>query len=176
MDKATRQTVLELFERHRASPGTPFDEKHFVDFLLAKPKGVRAAYDSFAGLRRFNRFIDDVQYEFGVCFSMSDREAVYSVDKFVARINELQQSRKGSLTSLKNQQNAGAGWAVIVLIDILLLYIALLFWNSKWVMSSFVLSAATITIVFAAFSRNDAKYLKRLRIRIEGAAAGKHAV
>jgi hypothetical protein len=38
MSVAIRDVVLELFQQHRATPGAPFDESHFTDFLLAYPK------------------------------------------------------------------------------------------------------------------------------------------
>jgi hypothetical protein len=46
MSATIREAVLEVFERHRAAPGTPFDESHFLDYLLAKPRDQRAVHDS----------------------------------------------------------------------------------------------------------------------------------
>ena len=106
----TRDRVVELFEKHRATPGAPYEGDHFLDFLLAEPKGKRAVYNSFRGLRRFNAFLDEVQYEFAVCFSLEDRETSYPLEKFVARVLELQESHRGSLKSLDHQARAGAGW------------------------------------------------------------------
>ena len=36
-----RDAVLAIFEKHRIAPATPFDEDHFLDFLLPHPKGNR---------------------------------------------------------------------------------------------------------------------------------------
>jgi hypothetical protein len=89
-----REKVVALFERHRATPGTPDEADHFLDILLAKPRRKRATYNSFRGLRRFNAFIDEVQLEFGICFSLKDREANYSLDRFVERVVTLERSRR----------------------------------------------------------------------------------
>src|SRR5262245_36245708 len=83
---ADRARILTLFEQHRARPGTPYDESHFLDFLLPDPQRKHAVHGSFRGLRRYNAFIDDVQLEFAICFSLKDRETDFSVDRFVARV------------------------------------------------------------------------------------------
>jgi hypothetical protein len=51
-ESSQRAKVIELFEKHRATPGASFDEQHFLDFLLRGPRKTRAVYDSFRGLRR----------------------------------------------------------------------------------------------------------------------------
>jgi len=84
-----RDRILAIFERHRATPGTAFPEERFLNHLMADPKGPEAVRNSFSGLRRFNAFIDEVQLEFGVCFSMKDLEASYSLPRFEARVREL---------------------------------------------------------------------------------------
>jgi hypothetical protein len=88
-DLAIRSRILELFEEYRAVPGAPFDESHFLDFLLAEPKKREAVRNSFRGLRRFNAFIERVQYEFAICFSLADVEANYSLEKFAERVTQL---------------------------------------------------------------------------------------
>lgn len=93
MNVCTRNRILALFEKHRATPNAQYDDDHFLDFLLASPKQKRAVYNSFRGLRRFNAFLDEVQNEFAVCFSIEDRDANYPIDKFVNRIQELQKSQ-----------------------------------------------------------------------------------
>ena len=161
-----RQRILELFEQHRELPGAPFDEAHFLDFLMAEPKNVGAIRNSFRGLKRFNRFVDDVQYEFAVCLSLDDRESTRSLSNFVERIENLERSRRGTLRSLKNQERAGAGWQVIVIADLMLLALAIVF-RTPWVAVPLVLVALFITARFYLFAKEGATYLRRLRQRIE---------
>jgi len=119
MSSAIREVVLQLFERHRAAPSTPFDESNFLDYLLAKPKDKRAVHNSFSGLRRYNAFINEVQLQFSICFSLHDFEANYPLNKFVQRIAELQASRRSSLASFRNQQRHGFGWGTIFIANLL---------------------------------------------------------
>ena len=91
---ATTARVLELFERHRATPGAPYDPARFLDHLLAEPRKPRAVHDSFRGKWRFHAFLDDVQMEFAVCFNNKDRESDPSLEGFVARLEELRGSRR----------------------------------------------------------------------------------
>lgn len=164
-----RNRILELFEKHRAAPGEPYDEDHFLDFLLARPKRKGALYDSFRGLRRFNSFVDDVQYEFAVCLSLADREANYPLDEFVSRVLELQKSRRGSLKSLDNQAKAGAGWQLLVVADFILVAAAVWLKDSPWAWPAIVGLALVLNLWFVRFAWRAKAYLAKLRARIEAA-------
>lgn len=115
----TQEDVLRFFEAHRATPGTPFDHSHFLDYLMAQPASVRAVYNSFSGLRRFNAFVDDIQLHFGICFSLADRDANYSLEKFSRRVEQLRASPRSSLASFRNQRRAGFGWSSIAFLNII---------------------------------------------------------
>jgi hypothetical protein len=164
-----RETVLRLFEQHRATPGAPYAAEHFLDHLLANPARKRAVYDSFRGLRRFNAFLDAVQYEFAVCFSLKDREANYSLDAFVHRVMELQQSRRGSLMSLDRQAAAGAGSQVLVVANLVLLIAGVWLKDLAWALALLVGLAVALNGWFFWFTWRARAYLARLRIRIEAA-------
>ena len=167
MDASARTRVTQLFEKYRATPGAPYDEAHFLDFLLANPKGNGAVSNSFRGLRRFNAFLDDVQYEFGICFSLEDRDANYALDKFVERTIQLQQSRRGSLKSLDNQIKAGAGWQVLVVADIIFLIAVVWLKNNVWALAAIGAVAVVVNGWFVWFAWRAKAYLVKLRARIE---------
>jgi len=99
--QAIRDKVLELFEQHRETPGAPYDESHFLDFLLVNPRQKNAMTHSFRGLRRLNAFRDQIQNEFMIFFSSKDRDTNYSLERFVARIAELQNNPAASLASMR---------------------------------------------------------------------------
>ena len=82
-----RASVLRLFERSRADSGQAFDPDRFLAFLTHPPasNGRRVA-DTFAGRRRFVRFMESVQLEFGVCFTDADWEAGFTFDRFIDRV------------------------------------------------------------------------------------------
>jgi hypothetical protein len=167
-----RARVLELFEKHRATPGAPYDETHFLDYLLPAPKAKRAVHNSFRGLRRYNAFIDDVQYEFAICFSMKDHEASYPLSKFLARVIELQGSRRGSLASLKHQMNAGPGWQVLVIADLLLLFAAAFAKSYMWALLGVGVLALVVNAWFIRFAWRGKAYHRKLLAKLEGAELG----
>jgi hypothetical protein len=166
-----RDIVLELFERHREAPGEPFDESRFLDYLLASPRGARAVRNSFSGLRRFNAFIDDVQLEFSICFSVRDREAHYSVQKFVDRVGVLKRSRRSSLASLRNQQANGFGWSTVFWLDlfaVILLLIVLAVSRTLAAAAAVLLAAGNLGIL-RLYLRERA-YQERLAAQLQGSA------
>jgi len=91
-ESPTRNAIILAFDKHRAQPNTPFDDSRFLDFLIAKPGEKGCVRNSFRGLRRLNAFLNEIQYDYGVCFSLKDRETVYSLDNFIASIIALQKS------------------------------------------------------------------------------------
>ena len=161
-----RDRILAIFERHRATPGTAFPEERFLNHLMADPKGREAVRNSFSGLRRFNAFIDEVQLEFGVCFSMKDLEANYSLPRFEARVRELERSPRGSLASLENQVRAGPGWGVLVIVDVLLVIAAISLRGSVPLLSAIGAIACAANAGFLEFYRRGRKYQHRLSDRI----------
>jgi hypothetical protein len=164
-----RDKVLAIFEKHRFAPGAPYDDGYFLDFLLPDPKKKGALYDSFRGLRRFNAFLDEVQYEFAICFSMEDRDANYSLDRFVDRVKELEKSRRSSLASLKNQMRAGVGVNAIFFANFPLVIIAIFARNNLWAVAVLVVVAAIINVWFVRFSVRARAYHARLLSKIQGA-------
>jgi hypothetical protein len=117
MSTAHRDEIVAIFERHRQTPGADFAESHFIDYLLAHPKGNRSVHNSFLGLRRYNRFIEEVQMHFGVYFSIKDWEANYPLTKFVQRVSELQSSRRSSLASFRSHVRRGFGWNTVLVLS-----------------------------------------------------------
>lgn len=79
-----RAAVIRLFENARQSKSEPYDTERFLVFLTKSPisNGKRAA-DTFAGRRRFVRFMESVQLEFGVCFSNDEWDRGFTLDKFI---------------------------------------------------------------------------------------------
>jgi hypothetical protein len=91
-DLPSRQLIEEAVSRHfetaRARPGTTYDRDRFLAYLTHTPatKGRRVA-DTFAGRRRFVRFIELVQLDLGVCFTNAEWERGYSLDDFVSLVD-----------------------------------------------------------------------------------------
>ena len=167
MSAAIRTAVLQLFETHRVTPGAPYDKSHFLDFLLAKPEQKGAVYNSFRGALRFGNFLEDVKLALGICFSLKDRDANYSLDRFVARAAELQRSRRGSLKSLENQVRSGPGWNFLILVDALLLSIGAFVKSNAIAFALLIVTAVVVNVGFLFFAWRSRAYLNKLRARLE---------
>lgn len=166
-----RERIVTLFEKHRATPGAPYDDGDFMNFLLAEPKRRRAVLEGVQALRRFNAFMDDVQFELGIYFPTPDRTANYSLQNFVQRAAELAGSRVGSRPSLKSRIASGIEWPATVLANIVLLTAAVSLRNHEWalVMSGFI--ALFVNAEFATFVWKVGASCRQLQSRIEAEAS-----
>jgi hypothetical protein len=170
---SARRRIVALFEKHRVTPGAPYDELHFLDFLLPERQGRRAVADGFRASRRFNAFIEDVQYEFAICFSAHDRHAHHSLQNFTERVIDLGRSRRRPLWPWRNQLTAGLEWAVAVLANLVLLIAAAWFMDYAWVLAALGVVAVLVNAWFVRFAWRATTYFKRLALRIR--AAERHA-
>lgn len=162
-----RSRVLSQFERCRAVPGAPFEEDRFLDYLLANPAENRAAYNSFAGLRRLNRFMEAVQVDFSICFSMSDRDRNYGLDAFVERVQELSASRQSSLASLRNRQKHSFGWPAVIFGNLLAFPVWMVAYQALPVLGGALIAVcAAVTGMAVRLYVHDRRYLQRLEAQI----------
>jgi hypothetical protein len=168
MDRAwVRKRVMALFEKHRAVPGAPCDEQCFMDFLLARSTERRTVFEGFRAARRLNAFIDDVQYEFAICFSPSDRRANDSLQEFIERLIRLDGSRSRSRRSWKNQLLAGTEWACALLANLVLLVAAVSLRNQEWALGALGCAALFVNAWFVRVAWRTSAYFRRLQWRIE---------
>jgi hypothetical protein len=161
-----REKTIALFERHRETPGAPFDAEHFLDFLLDSPKANRAVYNSFSGLRRFNAFIDELQLTFAVCLSRQDRDANYSLDRFVARLEQLQRSPRGSLASIGNQSKGGVDVNVLIVGNVVFLVAMAGLRSHAWGVLAIIALDAAFNVWYLRFYLRGRRYLAKLHQRI----------
>ncbi len=87
-------------------------------FCWLSDRGAALSRCGFRASRRFNAFIEDVRYEFAICFSARDRHAHHSLQNFTERVIDLGRSRRRPLWPWKNQLSAGVEWAVAVLANL----------------------------------------------------------
>jgi hypothetical protein len=157
-----RERVLALFEEYREAPGTPLDASHFLDFLLAAPQRKRAVYDSAAGMRRLEAFIDRVQLEYSVCLSHAERHAGGTLEAFVERLAALAHSPRQSLAHFRAEHKAVFGWPVFVLGNLaLLLPVVILLDRPAWAAGMLLVVAAADAAWFLS-RRRYAAYRQQL--------------
>jgi hypothetical protein len=79
--------VRTAFAAARETPAAPFEEDRFLAFLTSPPApSGRRVRDTFAGRRRFVRFVERVQLEAGACLANDEWERGPSLAEFVALI------------------------------------------------------------------------------------------
>jgi hypothetical protein len=161
-----RTQILALFEKHRATPGATFDAEHFLDYLLPNPSAKGAYRNSFRGLRRFNAFVDAVQLECAVCLSQDDREKNYSVDRFVARLEQLQRSPRGSLASLRNQMRGGRNVTFAVIANLILLLALTALRTNPWMVAALAALLVAFNSWYVLFHVRSRRYRETLRQKI----------
>jgi hypothetical protein len=82
-----RDQILSVFERTRQSPGAPFEPDRLLAFLTdpPAPKGRRVR-DTFAGRRRFVRFMNTIQRDAGICFTIDEWERGFGLDDLTSLV------------------------------------------------------------------------------------------
>lgn len=105
-----RLRVLDIFQANRKLPGAPFEESHFLDYLLAAPRRHGAVFWSLPGRLRLNAFTDAVQLDFGICFTRDDRRSNYPLVHYVQRVAVLRRSRRSSMSALRAQARRSWRW------------------------------------------------------------------
>lgn len=168
---STRRRVLALFEKHRARPGAPYEERHFMEFLLPERMGRQTVTGGFQASRRLNAFMNDVQYEFAICFSARERHANHTLQGFVERVVELGRSRDQTPWRWNDQLTAGLEWAVTVLANLVLLTMAVTLADHPFALGFLGCAAILVNGWFAGCAWKAREYCRRLHSRI--AVSGK---
>jgi hypothetical protein len=159
---AIRERVLAIFAQHRIRPDAPYEEDHFLDYLPENPEGKKGfTSNRFAGLRRRNAFIQEVEREFMVCFGTKDFERNYSLPHFVERVAALQASPRSSHAALQARFKARSGLGAVLTVDLVLVGLALVLRASPWLAVMLVLAAAgfsswALTAILGAGRHNRA--------------------
>lgn len=92
--------LSQLFDRHARVPqtGAADSEAPFLHRLLAGAKTIANVRNSFRGIWRLHRFLDDVQMYFGVCFALEDSEKEWTVSALAAHIAHKKANRTAQKT------------------------------------------------------------------------------
>jgi hypothetical protein len=102
-DTEIRNKILELFEIESQKHTVEFDEAHFLDYLIYPPARLNSIKSSFKGARKYYRFMNRVELEFGICFRLPDLDVYYSIDKLVQKVKERLGKRNGNIIILKQR-------------------------------------------------------------------------
>jgi hypothetical protein len=88
--------ILDTFKRIRQKPEAYFDELRFLDYLIEPPASKDNIKNSFKGVRKYYQFFEAIELVFGICFTLSDQDKFYSIDKFVTKTRERIENVRGN--------------------------------------------------------------------------------
>lgn len=137
-----RNKILEQFQVARQKPNADFEESHFLDFLTYPAHKTNSIKNTFQGTKRYYRFMDMLELEFGICFKVSDLDKYYSVDSLTKKVLERLQKAQGNKIILKQRKERKENY----LLDGVLIFLLLLFYS--WLGFHW-----TILLILAVFGR-----------------------
>lgn len=88
-----RATILKVYKRHREEPDAPFDDLDFLTYLVKDRASLQDLRNGFAGLKRLNKFYDDLQAECGVLLEGRDTEHDWPLHMLTEHIAEKKSNR-----------------------------------------------------------------------------------
>jgi hypothetical protein len=168
----TRDTIVRLFQEARQNPSAPYDDDRLLAFLTDPPaaKGRRVR-DTFAGRRRYVRFMEATQLELGICFTFEEWESGYTLDKLVALAESKAANPKQALKLTRQRLSDAQRRRINDPVKFGLLAAPLLvvaMFAPFWVLRiGLAIVWLAITVGVAALVRGEVRYSERLIARIE---------
>ena len=131
-EQEVRNRILEIFKSERSNSTADYNESHFMDFLTNPAHGKNTIKNSFKGVKKYYRFMDKLELEFGICFSLSDLDKYYSVDNLTKKVLERKKKEKGNKMIL--QRRNGEKEKYIFELVLLIILSGLFYWQGiNWV-------------------------------------------
>ncbi|UOE39148.1 hypothetical protein [Chryseobacterium oryzae] len=158
--------ILELFNKKREKANTKFDESHFLDYLTFPPKNKGQIKNSFKGVRKYYRFMDSLEIEFSICFTLSDLDnPYYSVEQLTKKVQERINKRKGNLIIIK-QRIAEKDKYYFEFLLILILTTAFFIFKTYWIPLLIAIIFSPIFYWITMSKINNRKHNKELYKKI----------
>lgn len=150
-----RIKILEVFESKRSKQSAYFDETHFMDFLTEPPHKKNSIKNSFRGVKKYYRFMDKLELEFGICFTLSDLDKYYSVNSITKKVIERIGKPKGNKMILKRRMEEKENYIIelILFVSLVLLFI--------WLGIHWISLLAALFIGFAIYWIVESKFYSK---------------
>ncbi|MDY8137272.1 hypothetical protein [Aquimarina sp. 2201CG5-10] len=131
-EQEVKNIILEIFKSERSNPSADFNESHFMDFLTHPAHKKNTIKNSFRGVRKYYRFMDKLELKFGICFSYSDLDKYYSIDKLTKKVLERIKKGKGNKMILQRRNEEKEKY--IFEIILLIILIGVFYWQGiSWI-------------------------------------------
>jgi hypothetical protein len=167
-----RGAIAGIFERTRQTPNMPYEPERLGAFLTHPPAPGKRVADTFAGRRRWVRFMAALQLEMGICFTQEEWERGFGLDDLAALTaakqakpdQGLRLARKRLEDARRRRTGEPLRFALLML-PILIGVVAADAWPAKAVL--LLLWVAGVGLV-AWLSFSEVRYSRELVRRIEG--------
>ena len=170
-----RNRLLSVFEQVRQSPRAPFEPERLLAFLTdpPAPEGRRVA-DTFAGRRRFVRFMNTIQLESEICFTLEEWDRGFSLEELarlvaakIAKPDQGLRSAKQRLDQARKRRIADPVKFGLLTCPVLVVAGSADSWFAR---IAFALVWAGMIVGVAAFSFSEVRYSRELLSRIAARA------
>ena len=160
-----KSKILKIFKEARQSPNGFFEESHFMDFLTSPPQDKNTIKNSFSGVKKYYRFMDCIELEFGICFKLPDLDRYYSVDKLVNKIKERLNKGRGNIQSVNHRLSIKETYWIEIILGGLATVI--IFWLSISIISALISFGLVFAIYWILISKiRSRKHGKKLLKKI----------
>lgn len=122
-----RAHVLKIFEQVRQSPGKPFDESRFQDFLIDPPAAKDQIRGTFKGSRKHGEYMNAIELKFIICFSDDDSLKSYSVDKLTSKISQKISKTRGNKIVVRTRLSKKDTYIPEILLTALMIFLVVIF-------------------------------------------------
>ncbi|RKR08643.1 hypothetical protein C8C83_0226 [Flavobacterium sp. 90] len=160
-----KEKILELFKEERQRPDLEFEESHFLDFLTFPAHSKNNIKNSFKGVRKYYRFMNRLELEFSICFTLPDLDKMYSIDKITKKVIERIGKRRGNVMIIKQRINQKENYYIEIFLTALLI-LTYTFWGINLI--SIILTLAFGFAIYWILSSkiNSKRHNQKLNIKI----------
>ncbi|WP_316819295.1 hypothetical protein [Pedobacter nyackensis] len=164
-EPAVKDKILEQFSKSRKDPNAYFEESHFLDYLTSPEHRKDSVKNSFKGVRAYYRFMNALELEFGICFTLPDLDKYYSVDTLTKKVIERISKRPGNLMILKQRNTENERY--FFEIGLILILIGVYAWLGIHLVTIVTAIVIGIIIYWIVSSKiHNRNHNKRLTIRM----------
>ena len=136
--------IIKVFESTRYKPGSYYNPQNFMNYLVSPPSSKNQIQNSFVGIRRYHMFMENLERAFEICFTLSDLDKEYSIEKLCDKIIERKNKAKGNRMIITRRIESGEKFYFELTLTIIAIFIIWKWWVSipAIVFSSFLLFCA----------------------------------
>ncbi len=164
-EEEVKNKILDIFKSERSNSLAEFNENHFMDFLTNPPHKKNMLKNSFRGVRKYYRFMDKLELEFGICFSLSDLDKYYSVDKLTKKVLERMGKGRGNKMILQRRNEEKENY-ILELILVMIL-IGLFYWQGiNWISILTTILFGIIIYWILGSKIQNKRHLKKMNERL----------